>query len=300
MRQPRPHRASARESRPAPARALRAASVRRSFPAAARPVAAAGLSLAATLAVGGCSMIANDTALPARTAETSPSAPAAPRASEPAARPSAPVAAALTAAQAQAALVTQTDLGEQWTPTAGAATWRDGRLKATSAAKSPDCQKLLDLLYAEEPFGADAEVRARAGLDDTWTDSQVHEQIVAGSPEDVDRTLEWLGSLPRTCAEFTASAVTGVEQQAKVTEAELPGTAGDARQGLRLTLTVPGGEDQEDSTLTVDLAVVRVGDDTFVLTHGGLGEVSAETTYTVAELGAQRLTEVRKQARLDV
>ena len=78
---------------------------------------------------------------------------------------------------------------------------------------------------------------------------------------------------------------------------------GDARQGLRIVLTAPGGEDGEDgeeSALTVDLVAVRVGEDALVFTNGGLGEVPAEATWATADIGARRLEEVRKQGRAQV
>jgi hypothetical protein len=258
----------------------------------------AALPVAAFLTTTACSAIATDKALPAAKSPAATATPASPSAADTSAPPSPKptTAPALTPAQAQSALVTDTDLGEPWTPTAGAATWRDGLLKAT--ANSKDCQRLLDTLYAEELFGADARVRARTGLDDTWNEAQLHHQVVADRPEDVDKTLAWLKTLPKKCGKFTAATATGAVQNAEVTEQDLP-EVGDARQGLRLTLS---GEtpDGEQSTLTLDLAAVRVGGDALVLTNGGLGDVYTEITQVVAELGAQRLTEVRKQGRVQV
>ncbi|WP_316959569.1 hypothetical protein [Streptomyces sp. TRM68367] len=74
---------------------------------------------------------------------------------------------------------------------------------------------------------------------------------------------------------------------------------GDARQGLRVTLA---GEtaDGEESVLTVELAAVRVGADAIGVTHGGLGDVSTEVTQAAVDLGARRLTEIRRQARAAV
>ncbi|MFD3835845.1 hypothetical protein ACFWWC_06240 [Streptomyces sp. NPDC058642] len=254
-----------------------------------RPLLA--LPLAALLATTACSAIATDKALPAKKPAAS-STTAAPTT----APPSPATAPALTPDQAQAALITDTDLGEPWTMTEGAATWRDGLLKAT--ANAPACQRLLDTLYTEEFFGADAQVRARTGLDDTWNDAQLHHQVVADRPADVDRTLAWLKTMPKKCGRFKAATATGTVQNAEVTAAPLP-KIGDARQSLRLTLN---GESAagEETTLTLDVAVVRIGDDTIVLTNGGPGDVYAEITQGVAELGAKRLTDVRKQARVEV
>ncbi|MDQ0600321.1 hypothetical protein QF037_004666 [Streptomyces canus] len=252
-----------------------------------RPLLA--LPLAALLATTACSAIATDKVHPAEKRSASPATASA----APTTAPSAP---ALTPAQARAALITDTDLGEPWTMTEGAATWRDGLLKAT--ANAPDCQRLLDTLYTEEFFGADAQVRARTGLDDTWNDAQLHHQVVADRPADVDRTLAWLKTMPKKCGRFTAATATGAVQNAEVTEAPLP-KIGDSRQALRLTLNGKSA-DGEETTLTLDVAAVRIGDDTIVLTNGGLGDVDAEITQGVAELGAKRLTDVRKQARAEV
>lgn len=84
----------------------------------------------------------------------------------------------------------------------------------------------------------------------------------------------------------------------RVGEAELP-EVGDARQWLRVAFT---GEtaDGEQTLLSLDVAVVRVGDDTIALTHGGPGEVSADATTAFVQVGVQRLADVRKQARLPV
>ncbi|GLW50573.1 hypothetical protein Stsp02_62340 [Streptomyces sp. NBRC 14336] len=215
--------------------------------------------------------------------------------------PPSPVSApALTEAQAHAALITEQDLGEPWSATQGAATWRDGMLKTT--VEQQDCRRLMDALYTEEFFGPEVRPRAVTGLDDDWDGAQIRYQVLAHTPRDVDRTLEWLASLPSKCAEFTAVTATGARQHAWVSEFELP-EAGDARQGLRITLTAPGDEEAEDggeTTLTLDLVAVRVGEDALVFTNGGLGEVPEEATWATADIGARRLEEVRKQGRAQV
>jgi hypothetical protein len=47
----------------------------------------------------------------------------------------------------------------------------------------------------------------------------------------------------------------------------------------------------------MDLAAVRVGEETITLTNAGLGEVDEEVTRQTVEVGAQRLSEIRKQGR---
>ncbi|MCT9075060.1 hypothetical protein [Streptomyces fulvoviolaceus] len=228
---------------------------------------------------------------------TAEQAPIVPTTSAPPKSPtSSPAAAGLTAAQAQAALVTDADLGEPWTPTQGAATWRDGLLKAKT--KRPDCQRLLDALYADDLFGADAQPRAVVGLDDEWNEAQLRYQVVARKPADVDRTLAWLKTLPKKCGQFAARTVANGVQGVQVTDSRLP-KVGDGRQGLLIMMT---GEspDGEPTTLTLDVAAVRVGDDAIGLTNGGLGDVMTDATRTAVQLGAERLKEIRKQARVQV
>jgi hypothetical protein len=247
----------------------------------ARTFVASALSAAALLTATACS------AGPDRgSAQTR-----APKAAEsPAATP------ALTEAEAQAALISDADLGEPWTPTQGAATWRDAMLKATTDL--PDCQRLLDALYAEEFFGAEARTQAAVGLDDDWDEAQLRYQVVAHRPAEVDRTLGWLRTLPEKCAQFGATTARGGPQAVEVSEAALP-EVGDARQALRVYLTGVA-EDDESLTLTVDVAVVRVGGDAIVVTTGGLGDVPNEATRAAVDLGAHRLAEVRKRGRVQI
>jgi hypothetical protein len=136
-------------------------------------------------------------------------------------------------------------------------------------------------------------VTASTGLDDTWNDAQLHHQVVADRSADVDKTLASLKSLPKKCGKFTAATTTGAVQNAEVTEAELP-KIGDVRQTLGLTLN-SGSPDGEPTTFTLDVAVVRVSDDVLVFTNGGLGDAYTQVTQGVAELGAKRLADVRKQ-----
>ncbi|MFD8301696.1 hypothetical protein ACFV29_04955 [Streptomyces sp. NPDC059690] len=209
---------------------------------------------------------------------------------------SAPAPQVLTQDQAQAALVTATDLGEPWAPTQGVATWRDGLLKATT--DSPECRRLLDALYADDLFGGDTGARAVTGLDDPLDQAQLRYQVLALHAPDVDRTLAWLKSLPRSCGTFTAVTAHGAVQGVTVREADLP-RVGDARQGLRVTLS---GEtaDGDPTVLTMDVAAVRVGDDTIAISVGGLGDVAPEATRTAVETGVRRLTEIRKSGRAQI
>ncbi|WP_318213649.1 hypothetical protein [Streptomyces sp. SCL15-6] len=255
-----------------------------------RPGLAPVLVLSAALAVSltACSTAGQDARRPAGTGPATPQSPAA--------LPSAAAPPALTRAQASAALITGADLGEAWGPTLGAATWRDDLLKAT--ATDPDCRRLLDVLYTEELFGASPAPRATAALDDQVGHAQLHYRITSHRAAGIDRTLAWLATLPDMCGHFTAEAARGAAREVRVTGVTLP-EAGDARQGLRVTVTGTTA-DAGPAVLTVDLVAVRVGDDAISLTNGSLGEAAEDATRTAVEVGAGRLTEIRRQGRAQV
>ncbi|WP_251094217.1 hypothetical protein [Streptomyces sp. Caat 7-52] len=197
----------------------------------------------------------------------------------------------LTDEQAQGALITQTDLGAPWTATRGAATWRDGLLKTRTTAV--ECQRLLDALYSDELLGAPA--RVAIGLDDADTDAQIRFQIGARRPADVDAVLAWLGTMPTRCARFTATTDLGLVEDVQVTNAPLP-EVGDVRQGLRVTFAGTASEGQ-GFLLTMDVAAVRVGEDAFALTNGGLGDVPNDATQAAVQIGALRLADIRRHGR---
>nr|BFD83738.1 hypothetical protein StreXyl84_31390 [Streptomyces sp. Xyl84] len=275
-------------------------------PPAARVLAAAVLCAGALPAVSACGSGPVE-----RTAGASPSAAAATR---PAA-PASPSAAALTAAQAQAALLTAGDLGVPWEPTDGAATWRDGILKARAETAPADCRRLLDALYADQPLGAPAGTYAVTGFDDGDDGAQLRHQVLSPRPADVDRTLAWLRTLPRTCARFTATTTRAGEQTVRVGDLALP-AAGDARQGLRVTFTGPpdgadgaegtdeadgNGSDGSDgadvTTLTLDVVAVRVGGDALTVTDGAPGTLASDATVQAVQKGVERLKAVRRAGR---
>ncbi|MET8572227.1 hypothetical protein [Streptomyces sp. NPDC004783] len=257
-----------------------------------RPYRAPGLAsvfaVALALAVSACSAGGRGTG------RADATAPATTR--SPAALPSAAAPPALTPAQAQAALITGADLGEAWGPSLGAATWRDELLKAT--AEHPDCRRLLDVLYTEDLFGAAPAPRATAALDDHAGGAQLHYRITSYRAAELDRALAWLGTLPDTCGHFTGEAGRGGVRDVRVTGVTLP-EAGDARQGVRVTVTGTTA-DAGPVVLTVDLAAVRTGDDAITLTNGTLGEAAEDVTLTAVEVGTARLTEIRRQGRAQV
>ncbi|WP_405554100.1 hypothetical protein [Streptomyces sp. NBC_01171] len=204
---------------------------------------------------------------------------------------------ALTDAQAQAALVTESDLGSPWAVAGGIATWRDGMLKARSEVA--DCQRLLDALYSDQVLGAPA--RVAVALDDPGTEAQLRYQIGARRPSDVDADLKWLSEMPAKCARFTATTQTGWTEDIQVSDLPLP-EVGDKRQGLRLTLTAtdPENPDADEQDLTLELAAARVGEDAFALTNGGPGDVPNDATQAAVQIGALRLADVRRQGRAQV
>ncbi|MEU1849439.1 hypothetical protein ABZ499_09200 [Streptomyces sp. NPDC019990] len=258
-------------------------------PATSRVLVASVLSVSALLSTASCSL--QDEPRPRWF-----SAPATGTGASPAGERPPGSGAGLTQAQAQAALVTEADLGEPWVPTRGAKTWRDGLLKAR--AEDRECQRLLDSLYTEELFGAPAGPGAMTALDAAGTDAQLRYQVAAHPAADVDRTLAWLRSLPHRCGQFTATTTRGYVQGVQVGDVPLP-AVGDARQALRVTMA---GETEkgELTYLTVDVAAVRVGAEAITVTHAGLDEVFAEVTQQAVRLGAERLTEISKQGRAQI
>ncbi|MGW0812482.1 hypothetical protein ACWD00_04335 [Streptomyces viridiviolaceus] len=250
---------------------------------AARPFLAFALSAALGLTVAACYAGGLDSARPAATPPAT--------AQSPAALPSPAVPPALTRDQARAALITEADFGGSWEQTQGAATWRDELLKATT--DNAECRRLLDVLYTEELFAAAPEPRATAALDEGVDGTQLHYRITAHRAADLDRTLAWLETLSSTCGRFTATTEGGEELEVQVSDMPLP-EVGDVGRGLRVMVHA------EDVVLTMDLAAVRLGDDAISVTNGGVGEVTQEAVWRAVEVGTARLTEIRRQGRVQV
>ncbi|MEU2333212.1 hypothetical protein ABZ770_03750 [Streptomyces sp. NPDC006654] len=249
-------------------------------------VTVSGLAVVGLLAVSACTA---GTSPPGAASDSARAA-----AERPAASPGAPGPPVLTVDQAQAALIGEADLGVPWTAGDATATWHDGLLKA--ATGQPDCQRLLDALYAEDLVGAPAGPQAAVVLDNGDDAAQLRYQVDASHAADVDRTLAWLRTLPGSCGRFTAQTTAAGAELVQVADSRLSGL-GDARQGLRVTLTWQASADADPSTLTLDVAVVRVGDDAIVLTTGALGTLPPDTTEQVLRIGVQRLAQVREKGR---
>lgn len=195
---------------------------------------------------------------------------------------------ALTDARARSALLREDDLGGAWAGTQGAATWRDGLLKGRTDL--PECQELLDAVYAEDLLGEPRGGVAVIGFDDDEYGAQLRYQVGAYDKGAVDARLGQVGQLVGRCGEFTITGVQGREHYARVTPVDLPDGIGDAQQALRLVVA-----DGEEGSLTLDLAAVRVGDTAVFLTHGGLYGIDDTATRDAARAGAQRLREVLKK-----
>ncbi|MFF5145400.1 hypothetical protein ACFY6U_37760 [Streptomyces sp. NPDC013157] len=255
---------------------------------------ASGLAVVGLLAGSACTAEPPQASAPAATATTAERpAPASPVASPGTSGTSGTP--ALTVEQAQAALIDEGDLGVPWTATDGTATWHDGLLKA--ATGQADCQRLLEGLYTDELLGTPAGPQAATALDDGDDAAQLRYQVDASRSADVERTLAWLRTLPRTCGQFTAQTTAAGTEAVQITDAGLPNDLGDARQGLRMTLTAQPTATDAPTTLTLDVAVVRVGDDAIVLTAGALGTLPDDTTEQALDIGAQRLAQVREKGR---
>ncbi|MYU24103.1 hypothetical protein [Streptomyces sp. SID8352] len=261
-----------------------------------RPVRllASALAAGALLAVAACSDggsgAAPDTAEQARPASAAVVPPAA---DEAAASPSASPG-TLTRAGAKAALITEADLEADWTQVDDADTWRDSLLVGkvdvadflTAKADAQDCQKLLDRLYSQEALGKPSGASAVTGF--RQGDSRLFEQVAAYDGA-LDDAWKWFGSLPRTCDEFTTTGGPGGKRTVQVIETPMP-EVGDARQGLRVT--VKGTANGEPTTLTLDVAAVRVGDNALTVTGGGLSGGQAESVSRGVKQGTERLKTV--------
>ncbi|MEU5345990.1 hypothetical protein AB0H18_35020 [Streptomyces sp. NPDC020766] len=244
------------------------------------------LAAAALLTTAGCS--AGDGAGSGAAAEGDAAVAASPVAEQaPSPSPSVTVAPTLTEAQVKSALISGKDLGGDWKPTQGGATWRDALLKGRT--DNADCQRLLDGLYAEDLLGEPAGARAVRGLDDTDNGAQVRYQVGAYDRAALDASLAWLKAVPGKCGQFTATDVKGGELTVQVVASPLPGV-GEARESLRVR--VYGESAGAPAVLTLDFAAVRVGDSALSLTNGGLDGTDANSTRQAAQLGTQRLQDV--------
>ncbi|WP_416072276.1 hypothetical protein, partial [Streptomyces sp. ME18-1-4] len=203
----------------------------------------------------------------------------------------------LTNARAQIALITEGDLEDAWNQVKTAGNWHDTLLIdkvdvaqfLTAKTQAANCQRLLDGLYENDLLGKPSGGSALTGFQQG--DSRLLYQVAAYDKADLDQSLKWLASLPTDCDQFNAVDSGNSTRTVQVVEASLP-KAGDARQGV--TVTVQGVSGGSPVTLTLDVAVVRVGDDAITVTNGGTDGVDHDSTKDAVSHGTTRLKDVRE------
>ncbi|WP_454321077.1 hypothetical protein [Streptomyces phaeoluteigriseus] len=239
--------------------------------------------------------LAAQTATPSPTATGSVSAtPSASATSSTTATPS--PAATLSETGARNALITAADIEDDWVQVKDPQTWRDKLLIGqvdtaqfvTGKADAADCQRLVDALYDETLLGRPSGASALNGFQEG--ESRLLYQVAAYEKASLDKSMDWLAKLPDTCDQFTLTGGDSGKRTVQVVEASLP-KEGDARQGL--TVTIKGTTNGDPVTLTLDVAVVRVGNDAITVTNGGLDGADEDTTKTAVEQGTKRLKEVQ-------
>ncbi|MFE9025488.1 hypothetical protein ACFYOA_04340 [Streptomyces iakyrus] len=204
--------------------------------------------------------------------------------------------ATLTTDGARTALITEADIEDDWTQVKDteADNWHDSLLIGTvdvsdfltAKAQASDCQRLLDSLFDDDLLGRPSGASELRGFQQG--DSRLLYQVASYDRTDPQESLNWLGTLPEKCDQFTVTD--GTEKRTvQVIEISLP-KVGDARQGLRVT--VQGSAGGDDATLTLDVAAVRVGDDAITVTAGGLDGDENDSAQQAVQQGTQRLKDV--------
>ncbi|WP_128801309.1 MULTISPECIES: hypothetical protein [unclassified Streptomyces] len=269
-------------------------------------VLAAGLATAALLTTAACSDDGGDSGsrasdvaaspLAAQTPTSSPaSTPATSPSSSPASSPATSAPARLTEAGARSALITEGDIEDSWNEVKDASKWSDTLLVGkvdvadflTAKANAADCQKLLDALYSDHLLGKPSGASALRGFQQG--DSRLLYQVASYDSGQLNSSLAWLKTLPVKCDQFTATDSKGGKRTVQVTEGSVP-AVGDARQDLRVV--VQGTANGEATTLTLDVAVVRVGENAITVTAGGLNGAEQQSTAQAVTKGTQRLKDV--------
>ncbi|MFF8933558.1 hypothetical protein ACF08O_02220 [Streptomyces paradoxus] len=197
---------------------------------------------------------------------------------------------------ARTALITEADIEDDWTQVKDteAENWHDSLLIGTvdvsdfltAKAQASDCQRLLDSLFDDDLLGRPSGASELRGFQQG--DSRLLYQVASYSRTDLQDSLNWMGTLPEKCDQFTVTDG-GEKRTVQVIEISLP-KVGDARQGLRVT--VQGSAGGDDATLTLDVAAVRVGDDAITVTAGGLAGDENDSAQQAVQQGTQRLKDV--------
>ncbi|MFJ9542879.1 hypothetical protein ACIRPX_37315 [Streptomyces sp. NPDC101225] len=252
---------------------------------------ACALATTALLATAACS--GGGSGSRASDVAASPLAEAAEAASARAAATSAPP--RLTKAGAQAALIDEGNIEDGWNQVKDAAKWDDSLLIGkvdvadflTAKSNAADCQKLLDSLYDDDLLGKPSGASALRGFEQG--NSRLLHQVAAYGSAELSDAQAWLKTLPVKCDRFTATDSQGGKRTVEVTTGSVP-AVGDSRQDLRVV--VRGTANGEPATLTLDVAVVRVGDDAITVTAGGLDGAEAQSAGQAVTKGTQRLKDV--------
>ncbi len=201
----------------------------------------------------------------------------------------------LTPTGAKSALITEADLEDNWTQVKDAATWRNklliGKVDVayllTAKTNAADCQKLLNALYGDDLLGKRSGASALTGFEQN--SSRLLYQVAVYDRARLGASLNWLKTLPVKCDQFTATDSKGGHRTVQVIESPVP-SVGDARQGLQVTVTGPGST--QPTTLTLELAVVRVGSDAITVTSGSLDGTESDTTKAAVQQGTTHLKDV--------
>ncbi|WP_432098973.1 hypothetical protein [Streptomyces sp. WAC 04229] len=258
---------------------------------------ASALTAGALLTAAACSDDAGGQGAASDTAaeRARPASPAAERsiAAQPTGSPK--TAPTLTESGAKAALLTEGDLEGDWNQVQDADKWRDQMLVGevdvsdflTVKTDASDCQELLDGLYGEKLLGEPSGPSAVTGFEQG--DSRLLDQVAGYDRGGLDDRLDWMDSLPQKCDQFTATDSEGEKRTVQVTEASVP-EVGDARAGLRVT--VQGSTGGNPATLSLDVAVVRVGTSALTVTGGGLDGDQADAVEQGVRQGTDRLKTV--------
>ncbi|MEU0677818.1 hypothetical protein ABZ330_34030 [Streptomyces sp. NPDC006172] len=204
-------------------------------------------------------------------------------------------AASLTDSGAQTALITEADLEDDWNQVDNAEDWRDSLLIGqvdvndfiSGKSSASQCQRLVDSLYDEDLLGDPSGASALRGFQQGQ--SRLLYQVAAYDQTDLEKSMDWLGSLPDDCDQFTVTGGNGGDRTVQVVEASVPKVGDDVKA---LTVTMKGTSDGDPVTLTLDVAVVRIGADAITVTNGGLAGVDHDSTVAAVQQGAPRLQDV--------
>ncbi|WP_448321206.1 hypothetical protein [Streptomyces sp. CO7] len=252
---------------------------------------AAAMAAGALLATTACSGAETGSGPEARTGAHRGERPAAAATGTPSPSPT------LTEDGARHALITAAQIEDDWTQvtTSTARSWRDSLLVGevdaaqflTGKADAAECQRMTDALFDETLLGRPSGASALAGFEEG--DSRLLYQVATYDPKTLDDSMQWLKTLPQSCDRFTLTGDDGGKRTVEVVETAIP-KEGDARQGL--TVTVQGDEDGNPVTLTLAIAVVRVGTNAITVTQGGVSGAKTSTTDSAVRQGTPRLQEV--------